>query len=72
MYTLRFVDNSLQLLLNDDNFTDQLILNQKFKPGNGTEEKREWDSAQEALNYWNESLSSQYPQTVDNITIEVL
>lgn len=72
MYTLRFVDNSLQLLLNDDNFTNQLILNQKFKPGNGVEEKREWDSAQEALNYWNESLSSQYPQTVDNITIEVL
>ena len=71
MYTLRFVDNSLQLLLNDDNFTDQVILNQPFRPGDSTEDRRSWASSTEALAYWNDTLSSRYPATVDNITIEV-
>ena len=71
MYTLRFVDNSLQLLLNDSNHTDSLILNQPFLPGGEVNDKKNWDSAGEALVYWNTSLSLKYPSTVDNITIEV-
>lgn len=71
MYTLSFVNNSLQLKLTDSNHTDKLILNQPFRPGNGEEDKRDWDSAGDALSYWNDTLSSKYPFTTDNITIEV-
>ena len=71
MYTLSFVNNSLQLKLTDSNQTDRIILNQPFRPGNGEEDKRDWDSAGDALAYWNEILVDKYPKTTDNITIEV-
>jgi len=71
MYTLRFVNNSLQLTLDDSNFTDQLILNQPFRPATASEDKRNWDSSGDALSYWNNTLSNKYPSTINNITIEV-
>lgn len=73
MYTLKFENGSLNLILNDETTanTDQIILKQPFRPGNETDEKRAWENGAEALTYWNESLSNKYPFTSNNITIEV-
>lgn len=73
MYTLKFESGSLNLILNDETTanTDQMILKQPFRPGDSTENKREWANSAEALTYWNESLSNKYPNTSNNITIEV-
>ena len=69
MYTLKFENGSLNLILNGD--IDQIILKQPFRPGNKTDEKRAWANSAEALTYWNDTLSSKYPFTSNNITIEV-
>jgi hypothetical protein len=71
MYTLNFIGNSLQLVLNDSDHTNVMILNQPFRPGGADYERKDWDSAGEALAYWNSNLSSKYPDTENNITIEV-
>jgi hypothetical protein len=71
MYTLRFVNNCLQLSITDSDHDDVMILKQPFRPGDANSERRNWDSAGEALTYWNETLVNKYPKTIDNITIEV-
>lgn len=71
MYTLRFVNNVLELVLDDSDHTNTMILKQPFRPGGADYERKNWDSAGEALAYWNSNLSSRYPDTENNITIEV-
>jgi len=71
MYTLKFANQTLQLILNDSDHTDAIVLNQPFRPGSETEDKKAWDSSGEALSYWNDTLSNNYPLTENNITIEV-
>lgn len=73
MYTLKFENGSLNLILNDETTsnTDHMIMKQPFRPGNADGPKRAWANSADALTYWNESLASKYPNASNNITIEV-
>lgn len=72
MYTLRFVNNILELVLNDSDHSDTLILKQPFRPGTADSDKRNWIDGTDALNFWNDVLSNKYSHLdSNNLTIEV-
>lgn len=74
MYTLRFVNNVLELVLNDSDHTDDLILRQPFRPGTEDSDRRNWIDGSDALNFWNDHLSTRGIYSTidsDNLTIEV-
>ena len=74
MYTLRFVNNVLELVLNDSDHSDALILKQPFRPSTADSDKRNWINGADALDFWNNSLSNHgiYSNIdSDNLTIEV-
>jgi len=74
MYTLRFVNNTLELVLNDSDHSDALILKQPFRPGTADSDKRNWIDSSDALAFWNDHLSTKGIYSTidsDNLTIEV-
>lgn len=74
MYTLRFVNNVLELVLDDSDHTNALILRQPFRPGVADSDRRDWIDGSDALAFWNDHLSIKglYADIdSDNLTIEV-
>jgi hypothetical protein len=52
MYTLKFETNTLKLVAN----TGQILMEQPFRPGTATEDKRNWTGANDAISYWHSEL----------------
>lgn len=73
MYTLKFENNTLKLVLNDSDHDNSLILNQPFRPGTVDSDRRSWIDGSDALSFWNEYSSEKYSHLdSSNLTIEVV